>query len=96
MVLGNIHSDRSELGQAEAAYQRLVSILETTLGPEHPLVAAGLTGPGNRYYLKHELEKSERLQRRALAIREQALRPEHLEFAQSLNNLSNVYNKKGD
>ncbi|HKX26841.1 MAG TPA: CHAT domain-containing tetratricopeptide repeat protein [Blastocatellia bacterium] len=73
--------------------ERALEIRQKVLGPEHPEVAAALTGLANCYRGKGEYGKADPLYQRALAIREKALEADHPDLAASLINLANLYNE---
>jgi CHAT domain-containing protein/tetratricopeptide (TPR) repeat protein len=86
---------RGELGQAETLHDRVLAIYESTLGPEHPLTATGLSNLGNVRYLQGKFPDAEAAHRKALAIREKVLGGGHPDTATSLNNLANVLFEQG-
>jgi CHAT domain-containing protein/Tfp pilus assembly protein PilF len=76
--------------------QKALAILEKTLGPEHPSVAAGLHNLAELYCSSGDYSKAEPLYKRSLAVREKALGPEHHDVATSLNSLALLYKSLGD
>jgi len=84
-----------ELGTQELAARGL-SIRETRLGPDHPLVATSLT---NMALIKRkigDLEEARRLLDRALSIRERTQGPRHPDTAATLDELADVLQTMGD
>src|SRR5271157_1511679 len=81
---------------AESLQRRALAINEKTLGPNHPLVAAGLNNLATLLYAKGDYAGAEPLYRRALAIQEKALGQDHPSVAIDLNNLASLLYHKGD
>ena len=77
--------------EAEALYQRALTILEKALGTEHPYVAQSLNNLAVLYDTQGKYAEAEPLYKRALAIDQKALGPEHPEVATDLNNLAALY-----
>ena len=75
--------------------QRLLSIRETALGPDHPDVATALYNLAELYRIQDRYADAEPLFKRSLAIREKALGADHLKVASVLNNLALVYEAQG-
>lgn len=72
--------------EAEAAFQRSLSIREAALGPNSLEVAQSLDNLSNVYINQGRLPEVESLKRRALGIREATLGRDHPDVALSLNN----------
>ena len=83
------------IAEAEQLYERVLTIREKALGPEHPGLATSLNNLAQLYCARGRYEQSEPLFERALTIREKALSPEHPDVAQSLNNLALFYRARG-
>ena len=81
--------------KAEPLHQRALAIMEKSLGPKHPDVAASLNNLANLYLNLGDYAKAEPLQQRALAIWEKSLGPEHPNVAGSFHNLANLYKQPG-
>jgi CHAT domain-containing protein/Tfp pilus assembly protein PilF len=75
--------------------QRVLSIQEKALGPNHPGVATSLNNLAFLYHSQGRYADAERLYQRSLAIREKALGLDHLFVATSLNNLAELYRSEG-
>jgi tetratricopeptide (TPR) repeat protein len=71
--------------------ERVLSIRERELGPNHPSVASSLNNLATFYHAQGRYADAERLYQRSLAIREKALGPNHTEVAASLDNLAVMY-----
>ncbi|WP_347280011.1 tetratricopeptide repeat protein [Leptolyngbya sp. FACHB-8] len=80
----------------EPLYQRSLSILESTLGENHPDVAISLNNLAELYRLQGNYEAAEPLYQRSLSIRESALGENHPDVATSLNNLALIYQAQGN
>jgi CHAT domain-containing protein/Tfp pilus assembly protein PilF len=76
--------------------EKILALVEKTLGPEHPDVADALLNLANVYYAKGSYAKMETAAQRALTIREKALGPHHLKVALSLNVLAVLHFAKSD
>ena len=75
--------------------QRILAILEKSLGPDHPSVATWLNNLAEMYKQQGRYADAEPLLKRALAIQEKALGPDHPDVARSLNNLAGLYKDQG-
>ena len=75
--------------------EKVLTISEKVLGPEHPNTATSLNNLAELYRNMGAYDKAEPLYRRSLAIREKVLGPDHPDTAQSLNNLGLLYNSLG-
>jgi hypothetical protein len=68
-----------------------LSIVERSLGENHPDVATSLGNLAGLLWTTNRLAEAEPLMRRALAIDERSYGPEHPEVARDLNNLVTLY-----
>jgi tetratricopeptide (TPR) repeat protein len=94
MALNNIASAQHgllRLDEALLGYQRAREILEQTLGPQHPDVAAAISNIGLMYQDQGRHEEALTQYQRALEIQQHALGPEHPDVASSLNDIGVVY-----
>jgi Tfp pilus assembly protein PilF len=87
--------DRARFAEAEPLAERSLSILEKSLGGDHPDVAASLNNLANLYKDQGRLAEAEPLYEQSLAIREGSLGDDHPQVAGSLNNLANLYRNQG-
>src|SRR5207244_8933212 len=94
--------DVGDFPKAEALLQRVLTIREKALGPEHPLTAlrpetlADLYNLNTAHNNPSYFAKAESLYLRALKIREKALGLEHPDTANTLGNLAMTYCNMGD
>lgn len=87
--------NQGQFAQAEAIAQQALAVAESTLGPDHPDVAANLNSLARLYKSLGRHAQAEQYYQRALAIYEKALGPEHPYVATNLNNLAQLYDTKG-
>ena len=87
--------DQACYEEAKPLYQRVLHILEQTLGPQHADVAYPLNNLASLYYEQGKYEEAEPLYQRVLHILEKTCGPEHPEVAYPLNNLANLYKEQG-
>jgi len=80
---------------AEPLYLRSHTILEKTLGAEHPYVATSLNNLGILYQEQGQYADAEPLFLRSLTISEKTLGSEHPEVATSLHNLAWLWGVQG-
>ncbi|TMQ15194.1 MAG: tetratricopeptide repeat protein [Deltaproteobacteria bacterium] len=73
ITMGNIHSDRDDLAQARAAYERAHAIYALLYGPNHPDVATAQTNLANVLFKQGKLERHAAQQRRHGARRPRAV-----------------------
>jgi tetratricopeptide (TPR) repeat protein/V8-like Glu-specific endopeptidase len=86
--LGMYLKEIAEFDKAEPLYRRALSILEASLGPDHPNVARSLNNLGHLLFKTNHIREAEPLYRRALSIWEASRGPDHPDVALSLNNLA--------
>ncbi|MDD4964983.1 MAG: tetratricopeptide repeat protein [Gallionella sp.] len=82
--------------QGEAEMQARLTMMEQTLGADHPDLAQYLNQLGMRHYEQGNYAEAEPLFKRSLAIRESTLGKNHPDVAQSLNNLALLYHAQGN
>ena len=92
--VSKLHDD-GRYAEAIPIAERIVTIREKQLGPNHLLVAASLNNLADLYNTQGRYADAKPLHHRSLAIRERALGPNHPDVAQSLNNLAQVYAHQG-
>ena len=93
--LALLYQHQGRYTDAEPLYQRSLAMLEDTLGPNHPAVAASLGNLAALYQEEGRYADAERLCRRSVDILEKALGPEHPAVAESLRNLADLYQAQG-
>ena len=89
--LGALYKGQKEYTRAEVAFTRAISMLERTLGPDHPELAKILDDMINIYVNLSSPAgyiTAEAISYRVLAIREKSLGPAHVDVADSLDNLA--------
>jgi len=82
--LARLYADQGQFTKAEPLYERVLTIREKALGPEHPDVATSLDGLARLYADQGQFAKAEPLYERALTIREKALDPSTPMWSQAL------------
>ncbi|MBN2704098.1 MAG: tetratricopeptide repeat protein [Pontiellaceae bacterium] len=87
---GYWHNLRADHRAAEPLMRRALAILESSLGENHPNVAASLNNLAQLLKATNRLAEAEPLMRRALAIDEAVLGLDHPEVAIDLNNLATL------
>jgi tetratricopeptide (TPR) repeat protein len=90
-----ILDEQGNHGEAEPLLRSIVRVMERTLGPESPEVAASLNNLGRSLRETGRLEKAEALYRRALTIAENACGESHPQVAICLNNLAGLLRAMG-
>jgi tetratricopeptide (TPR) repeat protein len=88
--LGALFHTKSLHRQAEPLVRRALKINETTLGPDHPVVATGLNNLAELLRATNRLADAEPLYRRALAINEASFGLNDSSVAICLNNLAEL------
>jgi tetratricopeptide (TPR) repeat protein len=83
-------SARAAYAEAEPLKRRVLKIFESSLGTDHPEVAAALNNLAQLLQDTNRLKEAEPLMRRALQISETALGPNHPDVAIRLNNLAQL------
>jgi tetratricopeptide (TPR) repeat protein/CHAT domain-containing protein len=87
--------DAGRFAEAAGLAERLLSIREKALGPDHPQVGVALNRLGLMYVSQGRFAEAEPLYRRSLAITEKALGHDHPDVADTLNNLAGLYLDQG-
>lgn len=82
--LSLVHNSSGDYETTLAMYDRVLTIQEDVLGPEHPELALSLTNLATVHYWKGEYLKGIGFSRRALEVQERALGPDHPDYALSL------------
>ncbi len=93
---GEVFEGAARWGLLEPLYRQALALQEAALGPEHPLLALGLSRLAGVLREGGAFAEAEAVQRREVALMMQALGPEHPETAGSLNNLALVLRARGD
>lgn len=86
--LGLLYGAKALFSEAEPLLRRALAIVETSHGPQDPVVANGLNNLAALLRETNRLTEAEPLLRRAVAINEKSLGPEHSSVAESLFNLT--------
>ncbi|HEV7505734.1 MAG TPA: tetratricopeptide repeat protein [Thermoanaerobaculia bacterium] len=86
--LGSLLHAKSLFPEAEPLMRRVVTIVESSLGEDHPNVATTLNNLAQLLKATNRLSEAEPLMRRALAIDEKNFGAEHPDIALDLNNLA--------
>jgi tetratricopeptide (TPR) repeat protein len=81
--------------EATKIAEKSLDVAEKDFGPDHPNVAASLTGLAQLYESQGKYSEAELLFEQSLAIREKALGPDHPDVAASLNDLAELYRAQG-
>jgi tetratricopeptide (TPR) repeat protein len=81
---------------AEHIENRALSILEKSLGPEHPEIAAVLSDLGRICFYQGRNAEAESLYGRALSIAEKTAGGDDLNTGTILNNLAALYRSQGN
>lgn len=93
--LAGVYYTYARYAEAIPLLIRARSILEQTLGPDHPRIAANLSFLGLIYDKQGNPSAAEPLLLRAVAIDEKMLGSSHPDYAKRLNNLGFVYYRMG-
>ncbi|MGB0670195.1 MAG: tetratricopeptide repeat protein, partial [Rhodospirillales bacterium] len=83
-------------GSAIGSFRKALTVLERSLGDDHPDVATALNNLALLHYTQADYDAAEPLYRRALAIDERILGEDHPGVATDLNNLALLYKKRGN
>jgi CHAT domain-containing protein/Tfp pilus assembly protein PilF len=90
-----LHAD-GKYAEALQAAERVLSLREGKLGPDHPLVASAASDLGGMYVVRGDLLRAEALLNRAVTLLEKAPPGHERTFAIALHNLSIFYKSKGE
>jgi tetratricopeptide (TPR) repeat protein len=94
--LGMVQKAQGDLEGARASFERVLDILDKTLPPEHPYVAATTNNLGMVQKAQGDLEGARASLERALRIDEAAFGPDHPNVATEVNHLGLVQQAQGD
>jgi tetratricopeptide (TPR) repeat protein len=86
---------RAQLTEAQAAYERALSIDEAAYGPDHPEIAIDVNNLGLVLHERGELDAAQAAHERALQIAEAAHGPDHPLVAAFVSNLGEVLRAQG-
>ena len=76
---------------ADEMVERVVTLSEKMLGPDHPIVAGALEAVASSYERRGRLAEAEPRRKRAIDINERAYGRDHINVALSLRGLGNLY-----
>lgn len=76
---------------ADEIIERVATLSEKMLGPDHPIVASALEAVANSYERHGRLAQAEPRRKRAIDINERAYGREHINVALSVHGLGNLY-----
>jgi TPR repeat protein/CHAT domain-containing protein len=93
LAIEHMHAGR--YGEAEPVLQRVTTLMEKALGPEHPEVARSLHNLSAAYGVLGRYNEAETHLKRVVVILEKTLGPDHPEVARSLGGLAFTYNALG-
>jgi tetratricopeptide (TPR) repeat protein len=97
-VLNDLAALYREVGGFEKAFRlhrRALAIAETTLGPNHPTVAAIFQNLGILEHRRERLASAESFARQSLDIRERTVGPDHPHVATSAGVLAGILQAQG-
>jgi tetratricopeptide (TPR) repeat protein len=92
-TLAVLYHAQSKYTQAESLYQRVLQLLEQTIGPDHPTLATTLNNLAVVYEAQGQYGAAAPLYQRALALLERTLGPEHPNLAAALDNYADLLRK---
>jgi tetratricopeptide (TPR) repeat protein len=88
--LAEVYLAQQHYSKSAELLSMLIPVWESSLGPEHPDVAAALIDLATALYWQSKFDEAERLLMRALNICEKALQPRDPEIASALNLLAAI------
>lgn len=93
--LADLYESQGQHAEAAQLYERLLSIKEKAMGPDHSDLVKSLNNLAGLYKTQGQYALAEPLYKRLLAIREQTLGPDHSDLVTSLNDLADLYVAQG-
>ena len=94
--LGARYQDGSERQKARPLYERSLSLLERSVGPDHPRTAEVLDRLGVLSLREGDYAAADTVLRRALAIQEKALSPDDPALGRTVRDLGILLQSRGD
>lgn len=95
-TLADVHYGQSRISEAEPLYKNILSIDESTLGPNHPSIGGDLTNLALLYISQGRLAEAEPLLKRAQSIYAANYGPHNLLVFKTESLLGSIYAQKGD
>jgi tetratricopeptide (TPR) repeat protein len=92
-ALAVLYHAQRKYAQAEPLYQRVLKLLEQTIGPDHPTLATTLNNLALVYEAQDKYAEAAPLYQRALALMERTLGPDHPNLAATLDNYADLLHK---
>jgi tetratricopeptide (TPR) repeat protein len=92
-ALAILYHTQSQYAQAEPLYQRVLKLLEQTIGPDHPTLATTLNNLAVVYEAQDKYAEAAPLYQRALALIERTLGPDHPNLAVAFDNYADLLRK---
>jgi CHAT domain-containing protein len=90
-----VYQDQGKYADADALFQRALTIMEAKLGKDDPELAVTLNNLAVLFDAQGKHADAEAFYQRALAIQEAKLGKDHPDVADTLRNLANVYQEQG-
>ena len=91
LQLSGLYQQSDRYQEASVLMERVLSMMEKLVGPDHPNVATQLEVVASTYALLRRYTEAETLRKRAIAINERAYGREHANVALSLQGLGHLY-----
>ena len=95
LTIGNSYRSLGLYDRAQEQLDHALRLHESTLGDDHPGVAASLNALGTLARDRGDMLKAEQLYRRALDIRRESLGNDHLDVSNSLQNVGTLAELQG-
>ena len=92
-ALAVLYHTQRKYAQAEPLYERVVKLLEQSIGLDHPTLATALNNLAVVYEAQGKYAEAAPLYQRALALMERTLGPEHPNLAATLDNYADLLRK---
>jgi CHAT domain-containing protein/tetratricopeptide (TPR) repeat protein len=94
--LGRLYSNGADRQKARPLLERSLSLLERSVGPDHPRTANTLSLLGAVLTNEGDYVKADAALNRALAIQEKALGPDDPDLGKTLRDLGSLLERRGD
>ncbi len=94
-ALAVTHKDHGDYDAAQVLYERIITIRERILGPEHPDVGMAIGNLANLLAARGASDEPLALYQRSLVVLESAYGSDHPTVAQALNNLGGALLQRG-
>ena len=92
---GSLYYEQGRYSEAKPLFLQALKLAKSSLGEDHPQVAASLNNLAKLYCYQEHYSEAELLFLQALELTKRLLGEDHSDFAENMNSLANIYYLQG-